>query len=44
MGAVYQQTQRWLSAGVFETMVHDLIRALLRLASGRTPDLTAAIL
>jgi transposase len=41
--AVYQQTQRWLSAGVFEAMVHDL-RALLRLASGRTPDPTAAIL
>jgi hypothetical protein len=32
-----------LSAGVFEAMVHDL-RALLRLASGRTPDPTAAIL
>jgi transposase len=41
--AVYQQTQRWLSAGVFEAMVHDL-RALLRLASGRTPDPSAAIL
>ena len=25
--AVYQQTQRWLRAGVFETMAHDL-RAL----------------
>jgi transposase len=35
--AVYQQTQRWLRAGVFEAMVHDL-RALLRLASGREPD------
>ena len=31
---VYQQTQRWLRAGVFETMVHDL-RAVLRLAEGR---------
>jgi transposase len=41
--AVYQQTQRWLRAGVFEAMVHDL-RALLRLASGREPDPTAAIL
>ena len=40
--AVYQQTRRWLSAGVFEAVVHDL-RALLRLASGRTPDPTAAI-
>ena len=41
--AVYQQTQRWLSAGVFEAMVHDL-RALLRLAEGRVPGPTAAIL
>jgi len=32
--AVYQQTQRWLAAGVFEAMVHDL-RELLRLAAGR---------
>jgi transposase len=40
---VYQQTQRWLRAGVFEAMVHDL-RDLLRLASGREPDPTAAIL
>ena len=31
---VYQQTQRWLRAGVFEAMVHDL-RMLLRLAQGR---------
>ena len=30
---VYQQTQRWLRAGVFEAMVHDL-RAVLRLAQG----------
>jgi len=41
--AVYQQTRRWLRAGVFEEVVHD-IRALLRLASGRAPDSTAAIL
>jgi transposase len=41
--AVYQQTQRWLRAGLFEAMVHDL-RALLRLASGRAPDPTEAIL
>ena len=39
---VYQQTQRWLKAGVFEAMVHDL-RALLRLAEGRQPTPTAAI-
>src|SRR5215217_5798598 len=31
--AVYQQTQRWIDAGVFEAMVHDL-RAVLRLSSG----------
>jgi transposase len=41
--AVYQQARRWLEAGVFEAMVHDL-RVLLRLASGRAPDPTAAIL
>ena len=41
--AVYQQTQRWLSAGVFEAMVHDL-RAVLRLAQGRDPQPTAAVL
>jgi transposase len=41
--AVYQQTRRWIAARVFEAMVHDL-RALLRLASGGTPDPSAAIL
>src|SRR4051812_3548925 len=41
--AVYQQTRRWLCAGGFEEMVHDL-RVLLRLASGRAPNPTAAIL
>jgi transposase len=40
---VYQQTRRWIAAGVFEAMVHDL-RALLRLASARTPEPSAAIL
>lgn len=39
---VYQQTQRWLQAGVFETMVHDL-RVLLRLAQGRKAQPSAAI-
>ena len=29
--AVYQQTQRWLKAGVSEAIVHDL-RSLLRVA------------
>ena len=40
--AVYQQSQRWLRAGVFEAIVHDL-RALLRLAAGRPPEPTAVI-
>jgi transposase len=39
---VYQQTQRWLQAGVFETMVHDL-RLLLRDHAGRKARPTAAI-
>lgn len=39
---VYQQTQRWIRAGVFEAIVHDL-RALLRLAKGRKEQPTAAI-
>lgn len=39
---VYQQTQRWINAGVFEAMVHDL-RALLRLAKGRKEQPSAAI-
>ncbi len=41
--AVYQQTRRWIKAGVFEGMVHDL-RVLLRLSAGRKPDPSAAIL
>ena len=39
---VYQQAQRWIEAGVFEAMVHDL-RALLRLAEGRNEQPSAAI-
>jgi transposase len=39
---VYQQTQRWLRAGVFEAIVHDL-RAVLRLAEGRVEAPSAAI-
>ena len=39
---VYQQSQRWLKAGVFEDMVHDL-QALLRLASGRNEQPSAVI-
>jgi transposase len=41
--AVYQQTQRWLRAGVFEAIAHDL-RALLREAQGRAPQPTAVVL
>lgn len=41
--AVYQQTQRWISAGVFEAMVNDL-RLILRMAQGREPFPSAAIL
>lgn len=39
---VYQQTQRWLRAGVFQTMVHDL-REVLRKAQSRNAEPTAAI-
>src|SRR3990172_4591999 len=39
---IYQQTQRWIKAGVFEAIVHDL-RAVLRLAKGRKEQPTAAI-
>jgi transposase len=42
-GAVYQQTRRWLKAGVFEAIVDDL-RVLLRIASGRKSAPSAAIL
>ena len=40
---IYQQTRRWLAAGVFETLVHDL-RALLRFAQGREMQPSATIL
>jgi transposase len=39
---VDQQTRRWLDAGVFATMTHDL-RALLRWTEGRTDAPTAVI-
>ena len=39
---VYQQAQRWITAGVFEDMVHDL-RALVRLAKGKKEQPSAAI-
>jgi len=40
---VYQQSQRWLKAGVFETLVRDL-RELLRMCQGRAPDPSAAVI
>ncbi len=40
--AVYQQTQRWLNAGVFEALVNDL-RQLLRVAAGRKEQPSGAI-
>jgi transposase len=40
--AVYQQTRRWLAAGVFAAMVHDL-RAMLRWADGRQAQPSAVI-
>ena len=39
---VYQQTQRWFKAGVFEDMVRDL-RMLMREIDGRNPQPRAAI-
>jgi transposase len=39
---VYQQARRWLNAGVFEAIVHDL-RELLRMCAGRDPKPSAAI-
>jgi transposase len=40
--ALYQQAQRWLAAGCFEPLVHDL-RAVLRQVAGRAEDPSAAI-
>ncbi len=40
--AVYQQAQRWIAAGSFEAIVHDL-RLLLRAIKGRQPRLSATI-
>jgi len=39
---VYQQARRWLAAGCFEAIVHDL-RVLLRLAVGRAARPRAAV-
>ncbi len=40
--SVYQQTQRWLNARVFEGMVNDLLQ-LLRVAAGRKEQPSGAI-
>jgi transposase len=40
---VYQQTQRWIKAGSFEDMAHDL-RAIVRVALERNADPSAVIL
>jgi transposase len=40
---VYQQTQRWIQAGCFEAIAHDL-RAILRVALEREADPSAVIL
>jgi transposase len=40
--AVYQQAQRWLNAGCFEAIVHDL-REVLRQAPGRKAQPSAAV-
>jgi transposase len=40
---VYQQSQRWIKAGVFEALVGDL-RVVLRIAEGRKERPTAAII
>jgi transposase len=40
--AVYQQSQRWLKAGVFEAIVNDL-REVLRIAAGKKAKPTAVI-
>ena len=41
--AVYQQARRWLAAGCFEDMAHDL-RELLRVAAGRNQTPSAVVL
>jgi transposase len=41
--AVHQQAQRWIKAGCFEALAHDL-RILLRLFAGRSGQPTAVIL
>jgi len=40
--AVHQQARRWIAAGCFEALVHDL-RALGRVVAGRNPEPTAVV-
>jgi transposase len=40
---IYQQARRWIAAGVFEAMMHDL-RVILRISKDRLPLPSAAIL
>lgn len=40
---VYQQTMRWVAAGCFEALVHDL-RALLRVTDDRAPTPSAVVM
>ncbi|GAB63733.1 transposase [Candidatus Jettenia caeni] len=40
---IYQQATRWIRAGVFEAVVHDL-REILRLAEGRKKEPSRAII
>ena len=41
--AVYQQARRWVAAGCFEAMAHDL-REIVRGAAGRTPSPSAVVI
>lgn len=41
--AVYQQARRWLAAGCFEAVAHDL-REVIRVAAGKAPNPTAVVL
>jgi transposase len=40
--AVYQQARRWMDAGVFEQVAHDL-RAIVRFLEERNPEPSATI-
>jgi transposase len=41
--AIYEQAQRWIKAGVFEQMIHDL-REILRIYAGKNAKPSAAII